>query len=463
MSNQEFENYIALIGKLLQLSSEQREKISGELQDHLQMRIADLMSEGVSQHDATTQALEEFGDAAVMAKNFQSVINLKRRRWMMRFATFSIAAMFLATVLTMALWPDNARFGSPDSSMAQVANQDKDSDSKSGPSLSLGTQLTMLAEAALKKPIDLQFEETPWSEIQEELESKTRLNFLLSSSARDDALTEDDPITINLVDIPAAKAINMMLEQKNATFVIDDGVIVIISLDDSEDARWFRRKMFNCQELVKRLPKTAPAAMPAGMYGGFSGGGGGFGGGGLGGGQGGGGVFAIQAAAPNQEQIRNTQESQPNESKLLDQKLERLLAMARAEAEKNKTEPTAEYTLLQLVQNMIAPDSWEITGQGLGNVDLVNGILIVYQREEVLQEIDSFLADLEGNILSDGKVGISAAMLKSRQSSATKAVSDTATAQVGSTGNSPFGSDAGKEGVSDMKMKSEDGGSPFAK
>ncbi len=77
MSNQEFENYVALIGKLLQLTREQREQISGELQDHLQMRVADLMSEGVAKQDAVAKALEEFGDAAVMAKNFQTVINLE--------------------------------------------------------------------------------------------------------------------------------------------------------------------------------------------------------------------------------------------------------------------------------------------------------------------------------------------------------------------------------------------------
>ena len=72
MSNQEFENYVALIGKLLQLTREQRDQISGELQDHLQMRVADLASEGVSKQDAINQALEEFGDAAAMAKNFSN-------------------------------------------------------------------------------------------------------------------------------------------------------------------------------------------------------------------------------------------------------------------------------------------------------------------------------------------------------------------------------------------------------
>ncbi len=52
MSNQEFENYLRLIGKLLQLSRSQQKQISGELRDHLQSRVADLVAEGVAQEDA---------------------------------------------------------------------------------------------------------------------------------------------------------------------------------------------------------------------------------------------------------------------------------------------------------------------------------------------------------------------------------------------------------------------------
>ena len=62
------------------------------------MRVADLVEDGMAKPDAVNQAVEEFGDAAVMAKNFQTVLNLKRRRWMMRFATISMAGAFLVAV-----------------------------------------------------------------------------------------------------------------------------------------------------------------------------------------------------------------------------------------------------------------------------------------------------------------------------------------------------------------------------
>ena len=124
MSNQEFENYVALIGKLLQLKPEQRDQIGGELQDHLQMRVADLVVDGMNKQSAISQALEEFGDAAVMAKNFQTVINMKRRRWMMRFATLATAGLFVVATLLMAMWPNNARFGAPEFSTAQETTGD---------------------------------------------------------------------------------------------------------------------------------------------------------------------------------------------------------------------------------------------------------------------------------------------------------------------------------------------------
>ncbi len=398
MSQEEFENYVALMGKLLQLTSEQREQISGELQDHLQMRVAELVSEGVAESDAISQAVEEFGDAAAMAKNFQTVQNFKRRRWMMRFATYSIAGAFLAAILTMAMWPDNARFGSPGHSLAQSSSDSSATDTEDPVSyVSAATKATMHAEETLKQIVSLQFDERPFSEIQLSLAEKTGLNILLSSSATDDSLDADTLVTFNLIDMPLNKALKLMLVTHNATYVIDEGVIVIISLDDAEDVKWFRLKMYDCRDLVKALPKTAPTGYGGG--GGFDAGGGRQGGGG--------GVFSVPATGQTAAQAgdnsaadeKKKAEPRLTDSELLDEKLNKIMAMMKAEAERKRPEPSSEQTLLDLVQNMIEPDTWQDTGQGLGTVEVVNGILIVSQTEGILQQIDNFIADLEGNIL----------------------------------------------------------------
>ncbi len=344
MSNEEFENYVALMGKLLHLTSEQRDQISGELQDHMQMRVADLMGEGIAKPDAISQALEEFGDAAAMAKNFQTVLELKRRRWMMRFATYSMAGTFLAAVLTMAMWPDNARFGSPDKLLAQageaVESGHHDSDDV-GVEVSNATLRTLRAEEALRKVVSLEYSDIPFGVVKTDLAEIAGLNFLLHTSAMDDSLTLEEPITFSLKEMPLNKALGLMLETKNATYVIDEGVIVIISLDDAEDAKWFRRKMYDCRELVKALADY--------------------------------------------------------------QVLQKLTESIKSQVEKGKSVPSSEQTLLDLVQSLIQPESWQDTGQGLGQVKVVNGILVVLQTEEILQEVENFVADLEGNVLQRHK------------------------------------------------------------
>ena len=76
----------------------------------------------------------------------------------------------------------------------------------------------------------------------------------------------------------------------------------------------------------------------------------------------------------------------------------------KSDLEKNLTEPTSEQTLVNLVQSMVAPDSWEDTGQGLGAIDAVDGILIVSQAEKVHHQIEKLLGDLEANVLGRTRV-----------------------------------------------------------
>ena len=397
MSNEELEVYVALVAKFMQLSPEQRDLISGELQDHLQMRVEDLIHEGVSKSDAISQAVEEFGDAVVMAKNFQTVHNLKKRRWMMRFMTFSIAGSFLVAVLTMAMWPQNARFGSPSKSVAQENDNTDSPPPKAKPTASDSTQRTGQTEAALKQAVNLDFDEIPFVELKEELATKTGLNFILTDSASDDALTADETITFEINGMPLGKALELMLAPYNATYVIDSGVVLFISLDEAEDEKWFRVKMFDCRELVKVLPKTAPPVKLFNFGGGFSGrgGGGGFGGGG-------GGVFSI---APSSQQPqpqtgnntkKQTAKNKPSESQILDAKFQQIITMMEQEATRRRPEPTAEYTLETLVYTMTESGIW---CQQESPLKVVNGILVVRGSEAKLKQIENLLVDLKGKLL----------------------------------------------------------------
>ena len=321
MSNEEFENYIALVSRLLQLRGKQREQISVELRDHLQTRAAELESTGETKQAALRQAIEEFGDAAAMAKNFQSVQNLKRQRRMMRFTTLAIAGVFLAALFTMSMWPEEARFGAPDSSIAKTVVDKPTHDAveppKGKPLISNSAKRDLATEKALESATNLEYEETVFSDVKAELEDRFKLNIVLDQSAIDDALTEEELVTVRLRGISLANALRLMLWPYNATYVIDAGVVRIISIDNMHDPKNLRLRLFDCKNLVAKLGENG-------------------------------------------------------ETKLLD-----------------------------LVQSVVASDSWASTGTGNGQGRIVGGVLVVRQTDSVIRAIDDLLYDLRGKVLGE--------------------------------------------------------------
>ncbi len=206
---------------------------------------------------------------AHFAKNYAEVMELRRQKeYAFQSSMFSIEQAtipFPGDPKNMMLWPD------ADEWRKKVIRRKKYQNIRLTGSATEEAILDALNETA-----DLNYDERPWSEVEEELEIKYGINIVLTSSASDDSLTEDELITENLSGIRFKNALRIMLEKYNATFVVKDEVLKIISLDDAEDVKWFVTNVYNVGDLV--APKTS--------------GGGGFGGGGFGGG--GGGMFCIQ-------------------------------------------------------------------------------------------------------------------------------------------------------------------------
>ncbi len=119
MSEQEFELYLKLLSRCLKLTPGQRDQISDELRDHLEQRLAELEQAGVARNKAVVQALDEFGDAAVLASNFTEVARLKRRRFLMRLSLGSVGALTAALLIAYAFWPDNRAVRGPERVVAQ--------------------------------------------------------------------------------------------------------------------------------------------------------------------------------------------------------------------------------------------------------------------------------------------------------------------------------------------------------
>ena len=149
----------------------------------------------------------------------------------MRIVSFSIPGSFVVMILLAAMWPSQL-------SAQDRALLDKEAEpGENAPSVrfSPGTERTIKAEQALKKIVSLKFEKTPFSKVEQKLEKLSGLNFFLHHSASDDDLADYDEISFELVDTPLDKALSLLLGTANATYVIDDGIIVLISLDEAND------------------------------------------------------------------------------------------------------------------------------------------------------------------------------------------------------------------------------------
>lgn len=156
------------------------------------------------------------------------------------------------------------------------------------------------------------FDETPFSDVINQLKNEYGINVILDQSASDGDLPAETPITFSAVNIRLKNALKLMLKEKNATYIVRDEVLLIISSDVASDPEYFVTNIYNVGDLV--APRRSVGGFGGGNFGGgggggglgggggggnFGGGGGGFGGGG-GGGPAGGGIFCIQDSVGSQ-------------------------------------------------------------------------------------------------------------------------------------------------------------------
>lgn len=236
---------------------------------------------------------------------------------------------------------------------------------QSNPGMSKSGWSHELLQRKLDEPCDLDFDETPWNEIEEQLEQTLGCNIMLDSSAMDDSLSEDDPITCNLSGISYRNALRLMLSKKNATFIVRNGVINIISRDDMEDPRFMTNFTFSVVPLLASIsrketdrigkprvvkhPKVVQIDEASGDP-------------------------AIQAVAKKQSTEVSTATGQSVEPN------------------------TAESLLIDLVQSTFRPQRWKASGQGEATFNIIGGQAVVFCDDELADDLRDFLKDLEYQI-----------------------------------------------------------------
>jgi len=106
LSQQEFELYLNRLSRGLRLTSRQRAQISDELRDHLEERLEELAGAGVSRDRAALMALDEFGDASVLAGRLTNIARLKRRRYLTRLSLSSVVLLVAVFFTAFAFRPE---------------------------------------------------------------------------------------------------------------------------------------------------------------------------------------------------------------------------------------------------------------------------------------------------------------------------------------------------------------------
>ena len=360
MSNDEFETWLSLVGRLLGLSERQRSQIGAELRDHLESRVADLLESGMDKNSAVMQAVEEFGDAAILAKNLQSVSLRNRKRWMMRFMTLATAGLFLVALLTMAMWPEDARFGSPSHSVAQEDGAVDPSSASSVPAPSARTLINNEIRKKMDGVVNLVHDAEPFGEVRKSLASELKINIVIDSNL-EGVLDDDTEVSVKLEGVRLSSALRTMLRDVDATYAIKDGVLLIISIDDETEPDYLSQHMIDVRQILAlirvsetdRIGKPVLEDVSARRA------------------PRGGGVFAIPSQADDDAAVEQTADA-PIVYPML----------------------TAEKLLVNTVTEIVASDSWECTGGGNGMITCIGGVLVVVNCESVADQLKDFLQDL---------------------------------------------------------------------
>ncbi len=231
MSEPEFEHWLRLLGRLLDLSDAQRDDVRRELRDHLETQLADLMARGFSREEAIAHSLDEFGDAAALGRDL-SRLNV-RRRWIMRstigLGVAATVAVFVSLFLPVDPQPSRTAIGQDTAAPVEVATE--------APELvsSADGRTHALLDQSLR---DLELEEIAFENVLQHLRETTGLNIHVHWRVLEAAgIEREAPITMLLRDIPLAKAIELILDdvsggEVSLGYEVDDGIVRMSTIDD---------------------------------------------------------------------------------------------------------------------------------------------------------------------------------------------------------------------------------------
>jgi hypothetical protein len=384
MSDREIENYLTLLAGLLQLSGKQREAIAEELRSHLEDRLADLIAAGVSHEEAVKQSLAEFGDAAGLAGQFGAVSRNRKRRWLVRLMTFSVAATLLIAAGLVTFWP--GRNAAPGRAVAVAQARPSADPFAPGPFRADEKQPDPLAvppgdrnenprplvseriEVELTKPTSVDFVEQPLRDALQYIAELHQIPIYIRKTKLEEASVQPDkPVTISLRGVPLRTALDLMLGELELTYFVKD-VLIITTPEDAENN--LETRVYDLRDLLAMAapdvpqptrPRPTGTTIPPP-------------------------TSAPQSAAPPSEGgIGAPATAPPAGGGNL-----RPGGMFSGSSQKQPPQTELEKRtgdLIELITSTVKPDSWDDVG-GPGAIDAYNGLFVVSQTAKVHEQVE---------------------------------------------------------------------------
>jgi hypothetical protein len=387
VSQQEFENYLALLTRLLKVAPPQRQQLAEEFRAHLEDRLDELLSGGMAQEKAVHKAISEFGDAAVLAAELAQIAQRRRRRLLMKVSYAGVAALALAGLLVVALWPDGRQLQGPPAAVAQGGGQEKAETVTPFAPANIArvphraSEAHAKIQAALDQEAKFDFKDCPLKDFVDFLSENYNIPIILCKGTLEDAaISPDTPVTSSLRGISLRSALRITLGEMKLTFVIWDEVLQITTPEDAETRLVTR--VYDCRELLV-LPSPPGSSRPIRAKGIA----------------GGGGFFAVQdepatscpAAAGERRQQRFGALRRAELPKLADKAEDgEKRGLRRRRGEPPRRELTDAENLIHLITTTVEPDTWDEMG-GPGTVAEYKGLVVVSQTWEVHEKIERLL------------------------------------------------------------------------
>jgi hypothetical protein len=101
----------------------------------------------------------------------------------------------------------------------------------------------------LNGPANMEFIETPLKDVILYLQELHGIPFVLKVKKLEEAgIAPDKPITKNLKGVRLSTALELILEDLDLTYIVNDGLIMITSIDDA--AAWTDIRIYDCRDLL---------------------------------------------------------------------------------------------------------------------------------------------------------------------------------------------------------------------